>query len=273
MPEPETPTTDQPSPSPANPLWEVFSQANITTGLAVLAVVLAAAPYVMPKVAAYQVSKGLLNQPVILAQASDALQQQEYAERQKAVARAAAAAPALIKAHYNEIFNDPADPVIGKGPIKVVEFLDYQCAYCRAATPGVKQFLADNPDVQLVVKEYPVVHPPNSQVLAAAGIEAWKQGHYEAVHYAFLEHNFHPEVSGPIDADLAAILKANGLDPAKVAAGMNDQADNSQINRTMALGTQLNIDGTPTFIVGNRMVAGADMAGLQAAVQAARTGK
>ena len=273
MSEPETPTTEQPSPKPANPLLDVFSQANITTGLAVLAVVLAAAPYLMPKVAAYQVSKGLMSQPVILAQASDALQQQQYDERRKAVAKAAAAAPALIKAHYNEIFNDPADPVIGTGPIKVVEFLDYQCAYCRAATPMVKQFLADNPDVQLVVKEYPVVHPPNSQVLAAAGIEAWRAGRYEAIHYAFLEHNFHPEVSGPIDGDLVAILKANGLDPAKVAAHVNDQSDNEQINHVMALGAELNIDGTPTFIVGNRMVAGADMEGLKAAVQAARAGK
>ncbi|MEI9904297.1 MAG: DsbA family protein [Asticcacaulis sp.] len=263
MSEPETPTTERVTPRPAHPLWDVFSQANITTGLAVLAVVLAAAPYVVPKISTYLVEKGLMNKPALLYAANDAYQAQKAKE-------AAVTATQQIKAHHDAIFNDPSDPVIGAGPIKVVEFLDYQCAYCRAATPQVKAFLAANPDVQLVVKEYPVVHPENSIALAALGIEAFKAGHYEAVHYGFLDHNFHPEISGNIEGEVSDIVGKAGLDPAALKASMNDPAIKQQINRTIDLGGELGIDGTPTFVIGDTMVNGANMAGLQAAVAAQR---
>lgn len=258
--EPETP------PKSDGLLTEVFSQANITTALAVLAVVLAAAPYVAPQVRAWQVQQGLMSRPEMLLTASQAL-------RANQTAKAAAAATQQINAHRNAIFNDPADPVIGKGPIKVVEFLDYQCAYCRAATPAVHAFLAANPDVQLVVKEYPVVHPENSVALAALGIEAYKSGRYEAIHYGFLGHNFHPEAPGNIEGDVDAIARKAGLDPATLKAGMKDPAIKDQINRTIALGDNLGIDGTPTFVVGDRMINGADITALQAAVAAQRKGK
>ncbi len=260
MSEPETPPTSD------GLLAEVFSQANITTALAVLAVVLAAAPYVAPQVRAWQVRQALLSRPAMIYEASDAYQAQKASET-------AAAAVQQIKAHRAAIFNDPADPVIGNGRIKVVEFLDYQCAYCRAATPSVQAFLAANPDVQLVVKEYPVVHPENSVALAALGIEAYKSGKYEAVHYGFLGHNFHPEAPGNIETDVDAIAVKAGLDPAALKAGMKDPAVKDQINRTIALGSNLGIDGTPTFIVGDTMINGANITALQAAVDSQRKGK
>ena len=267
MSELETPTSSNPAPKPANALAEVFSQANITLGLAVLAVVLAGAPYVIPKVRAWQVEKGLMSKPEMLLTASQRL-------RDGQAAQAAAQAQAQIKAHHNAIFNDPSDPVIGNGPIKVVEFLDYQCAYCRAATPSVQAFLAANPDVQLVVKEYPVVHPENSIALAAYGIEASKAGKYEAVHYALLGHDFHPEQSGRnIGGEVDAIVAQAGLDPVAFRKGMNDPVVKDQINRTIDLGSNLGINGTPTFIVGDRMVNGADLRALDDAVQAVRSAK
>lgn len=265
MPDIDAPTTETPSPKPANGLSDIFSQANITTGLAALAVVLAAAPYVAPQIRAWEVEKGLLSRPEMLRTASNQLRANE-------AAKAAVLATQQIKAHHNAIFNDPADPVIGKGPIKVVEFLDYQCAYCRAATPAIKQFLADNPDVQLVIKEYPVVHPENSIALAALGIEAYKSGRYDAIHYGFLDHNFHPEKPGNIEADVDAIARQAGLDPAGLKSGMNDPAIKDQINKTIDLGGNLGINGTPTFVIGDTLVNGADINALQAAVQAQRVG-
>lgn len=264
MSELETPTSEQPAPKPANPLWDVFSQANITTGLAVLAVVLAAAPYVAPRVSTYLVEKGLMGNVGMLRTASNQL-------RANDAAQATQLAQQQIKAHHNAIFNDPADPVIGNGPIKVVEFLDYQCAYCRAATPQVKQFLAANPDVQLVVKEYPVIHPQNSIALAAYGIEAYKAGKYEQVHYGFLMHNFHPENPDvKVEGDVNTIIAGAGLDPAVLKAHLNDQDLKDQINRTVDLGSDLGLDGTPAFIVGDTLINGINMAGVQAAVDAQR---
>ena len=130
MTDPDTPTTERPAPlsPPAASRSSWLTQANITTGLAVAALVLAAAPYVVPQLQAWQVRTALLAKPAILQDGFEALQAQKAEQ-------AAMSASEAIKAHHDSIFNDPEDPVIGnpRGKIKVVEFLDYLCAYCRAA--------------------------------------------------------------------------------------------------------------------------------------------
>ncbi len=261
MTDPDTPTTEQPQPAPQAPRPSWLTQANITTGLAVAAVILAAAPYVVPQIQAWQVRSGLLAKPAVLQDAFEALQ------KEKALQTAMSSAEA-IKAHRDSIFNDPADPVIGNrnGKIKVVEFLDYLCAYCRAASPQVRDFLTNNPDVQLIVKEYPVVHPPASVGLAHIGMAVAKSGHYEEIHYALLDNGLQS------DADIDVVLKQQGLDPAAVRTAAKADAVGEHIAKTIDLGSTLGINGTPTFIVGDKMVNGADLPALQAAVAAARKG-
>lgn len=259
----ETPTTENPAlkASPASFLTEVFSQANITTGLAVFAVILAAAPYVVPQLQAYQVQRGLMAQPAMIEAAQVKLQNQRVADKAKDMA-------VQIKARHDSIFNDKSDPVINPaGKIKVVEFLDYQCAYCRAATPALHAFLAENPDVQLIIKEYPVVHPPSSVTLAAYGMAAYQGGHYDSVHYALLTEKIETQTA------MNAVLTRAGLDPEAAKAAATSKAVTDHINRTIQLGNDLGIDGTPTFIVGNTSIDGARIEDLKAAVEAVRAGK
>ncbi len=233
----------------------LFSQANITTGLAVLAVILAGAPYVVPQLQSHLVRNGLMAKPAMVEEAQAALQTERDAD-------AAKQAEVAIAAHHDTIFNDKADPVLGNGPIKVAEFLDYNCAYCRAASPYLKQFLAENPDVTLIVKEYPVVHPPESATLAAYGLAAYGAGKYADVHYALLTEKIHTQ------ADADALMTKAGLDPAQARTAATAPATLEHINRTIMLGSNLGINGTPTFIVGNKMVIGASA--LEAAVKEER---
>ena len=246
--EPQTPKAEKSAP--------LFSQANITTGLAVLAVILAGAPYVVPQVQSHLVRNGLMARPAVLEDAMRRLSADREAEANRST-------EAAIAAHHDSIFNDPADPTLGNGPIKVVEFLDYNCAYCRRGEPVIKAFLAENPDVTLVVKEYPVVHPPESIVLAKYALAAYQGGKYAAVHDVLLTDDQNL-------ADLKAITAKAGLDLAKVSADAGSQATADHIKKTVTLGTNLGISGTPTFIVGNTVVAGADVEKLRAAVEAER---
>lgn len=241
--------------APARTSGALFSQANITTGLAVLAVILAGAPYVVPQLQAHLVRNGLLAKPAMIEEANQQLTAQRDAETAKQ-------AEAAIAAHHDSIFNDKADPAIGTGPIKVVEFLDYNCAYCRAASPYLKQFLAENPDVTLIVKEYPVVHPPESATLAAYGLAAFQAGKYADVHYALLTEKVRSQ------ADVDTLMAKAGLDPAKARAVAQAPATLEHINSTIMLGSNLGINGTPTFVVGNTLVIGA--AQLESAVKAER---
>ncbi len=256
MTDPDTPTTERPTMPPVTRPASWLSQANITTGLALVAVILAAAPYVVPQVQAWQVRHGMLARPSTLQEAFDALQDQKARQ-------AASDATEAIKAHHASIFDDPADPVIGNpnGKIKVVEFLDYLCAYCRAYSPGIQDFLAKNPDVKLIIKEYPVVHPPDSIAMAHIGMAVAKSGHYEEIHYALLDN----AVKGPEDLDV--VLKQQGLDPTAVHNAAKAAAIEQHVAQTINLGYALKIAGTPTFIIGDKEVTAPDLA---AAVAAAR---
>lgn len=250
-PEPRAPKAETPARPPA-----LFSQANVTTGLAVLAVILAGAPYVVPQLQAHLVRNGLMEKPAVLEEAMQKLSTDREAEASRST-------EAAIAAHHDSIFNDPADPTLGTGPIKIVEFLDYNCAYCRRGEPVIKAFLAENPDVTLVVKEYPVVHPPESIVLAKYGLAAYQNGKYAAVHDVLLTDDQNL-------SDLKTITAKAGLDLARVSADASSQATAEHIKNTVTLGTNLGISGTPTFIVGNTVVAGADVEKLRAAVEAER---
>lgn len=243
-------------------LWkDLFSQANITTGLAVFAVVLAGAPYVVPQVQSFVVQKGLMSHPAMLYEASAKLTAQNEADKAKTVATA-------IKSKHDSLFNDKTDPILGNpnAKIKIVEFLDYNCGYCRAATPVLKDFLAKNPDVAIVVKEYPVINQ-NSRPLAAFALGAAQGGKYEAVHYALMTEQVGSE------AEMTALLSKLGLDPTAVRASAASAEVKAHIDRVVQLGADLGITGTPTFIIGDKAIDGAKLDELEKAVTAARKGK
>ncbi|HTM79568.1 DsbA family protein [Asticcacaulis sp.] len=242
-------------------LKDLFSQANITTGLAVFAVVLAGAPYVVPQVQSFVVQKGLMSHPAMLYEASAKLNSQNEADKAKTMATA-------IKSKHDSLFNDKADPILGNpnAKIKIVEFLDYNCGYCRAATPVLKDFLAKNPDVAIVVKEYPVINQ-NSRPLAAFALGAAQAGKYEAVHYALMTEQVGSE------AEMTALLGKLGLDPATVKANAASAEVKAHIDKVLQLGADLQITGTPTFIIGNTVIDGAKLDELEKAVAAARSGK
>ncbi|HEX7798848.1 MAG TPA: thioredoxin domain-containing protein [Asticcacaulis sp.] len=239
-------------------LREIFTQANIAVGLAVFAVVLAAAPYVVPPVRTWMVREAMLSRPDMLQDASDKLRAQMQAKADQALADG-------VRTHHDSLFNDASDPVLGdpKAPIKIVEFLDYNCAFCRAATPVLKDYLAQNPDVAIIVKEYPVINQ-DSPLLAAYALAAAQQGKYAQMHYALMTAK--AENVAALD-DLAG---KNGLDLQKAHDFIKSDAARDHIGKVMNLGADLDITGTPTFVVGDQAINGAKMDDLKAAVAAQR---
>lgn len=259
----EPQTTEQPPvPAPKASWREALTQTNITTGLAVFAVVLAAAPYVVPQVRAWQTREGLMSQPAMLQDASTALQQQANAAAMDKTREAIKARAESLK---SALYANPKDPVMGnpKAPIKIVEFLDYNCGYCRAGAPQVKAFLAANPDVAIVVKEYPVIST-NSRPLAAYALVAAELGKYQAVHDAFMTTKIDSEEA------LFGVLSGLGLDAQAMQARAASDEIQTHITDTLVLGSDLEVNGTPTFIVNGEPVNGTDIAAITAAVEKAR---
>ena len=90
---------------------------------------------------------------------------------------------AIITAGLAEVRRDDGDPVMGNinGRLVIYEFSDYNCGYCKRMFPTIQQLLANNSDIRMVVKEFPILGQ-SSLTAARAGVAAQKQGKFPAFH-------------------------------------------------------------------------------------------
>ena len=149
------------------------------------------------------------------------------------------------------------------GDVTLVEYFDYNCGYCRASLPVLQQLLQRDPKLKLVYRELPILADTSrtaarvSLAAAAAGPDVY--GRFHAALYG----------AGPVsDATIAAAARTAGVDPTRAPA----DAD-AEVRRNMEMAGALNMTGTPTWVVGDRVLAGAQtLDSLEDAVRAARGG-
>jgi protein-disulfide isomerase len=161
----------------------------------------------------------------------------------------------LVADNRDAIFDDGFSWVGGNpdGSVTIVEFLDYQCGYCRKAQPEVNELIAEDGDIRLVVKEMPILGP-GSELAARAAVATLIADGPEA--YGRL-HDRLMRTTGKIDdALLDKVLVETGLDPVAVRVAMEDPEVERRLAETLALAGKLAIAGTPTFVFGDRMVRG-----------------
>lgn len=187
----------------------------------------------------------LLKNPAIIREAMQLLQAQEEAEKQAAAAQA-------LKQYHSELLQNADSPVGGnpKGDITVVEFFDYNCGYCKRVAPTVAAVVKNDPNVRVVYKEFAILGP-QSVIAARAALAAKRQGKY---------HEFHDALMTAEQADahsVSAIAKELGLDEDKLARDMQDPAIVAQLERNYRLATAIGVNGTPAFVIGDRLVPGA----------------
>lgn len=190
----------------------------------------------------------ILEHPEVLIEAVQKYQQRSEADLDKK-------AETEILNRKDEIFKNPASPVAGnpKGKIQIVEFFDYNCGYCRKMLPDITKLINENKDVKIIFKEMPILGPTSQTgALAALAANDIAPEKYFAFHTALMNH------SGPKDE--AAIKDAAdkaGIDSAKVLEKMKDKKYADALNKNVELGTALNVNGTPTFILNGKMIRGA----------------
>ena len=187
----------------------------------------------------------LLKNPAVIREAMQVLQAREEAEKQ-------AAASLAMKQYRSELLQNANSPVGGnpKGDITIVEFFDYNCGYCKRVVPTVAAVLRNDPNVRVVYKEFAILGP-QSVVAARAALAAKRQGKYHEFHVALMSAERADENS------VAATARALGLDYAQLVKDMGDPAIEEQLERNYRLATAIGINGTPAFVIGDRLVPGA----------------
>jgi protein-disulfide isomerase len=185
----------------------------------------------------------LMEHPEVLREVSEKLQAKETA------------------ASSGMLENDPRDFVANpKGAITVVEFFDYRCSFCIRAAGPVAELIKANPDVRFVFKELPIFGATSTSA-ARGALAAKDQGKdYLAIHHALMS------TPGLDQAAIDRILVANGVDMSKADV----TALESHLDDNHKLASAVGVNGTPTFIVGDSTIPGADMDALNTAIEIAR---
>ncbi|MBE7731517.1 DsbA family protein [Devosia faecipullorum] len=152
------------------------------------------------------------------------------------------------------IFNAPDQIVVGNpdGDVTLVEFFDYNCGYCRQAVPDMAALLAEDPNLRIILKEFPILS--NESIDAArVGVLVSKT---EADYWTFHQTLFSGR--GKVDKD-AALQAASeqGLSPIDLELRMGEEQVARTIQGSYEIAQALGITGTPTYIIGNEIIPGA----------------
>lgn len=199
----------------------------------------------------------LMREPMVLAEAFGELQRRE--EEQKILAAESA---------WKNVSLSADDPALGpaNAPITIVEFTDYNCGYCKLATPWVMKQVDDRRrDIRVVIKES-AVRGQNSELAAAAALAAQNQGKYREMHIALMKvpaNAYTPE-------NIEQIARNVGLDVARLKSDMNSKQIKDRINASIADYEKVGLEGTPTFFINGTYVSGFGEQHLDALVQMER---
>ena len=206
------------------------------------------------------VKEYLLENPEIIRDAIIKLQEKELAQEQESYRESIVSAKDLLE-------NDPRDPAIGPSDAKVtiVEFFDYNCGFCKRATPWVEDAVDRyGDDIRVVFKELPILddRTRTSRLAARAALAAQRQGKYSEMHFALMEQQ---RLSGDIIRETAEKI---GLDMRKYEADLADATIDQHINDTLQLADRLPaLTGTPFFVIGDEYISGANTARLEQLVK------
>ena len=202
----------------------------------------------------------LLDNPEILLEVSKELEVRQKAEEDKKREGA-------LAANADAVFKSPHDLVAGnpKGDVTMVEFFDYNCGWCKKGLPEVMSLIENDKNLRLVMKEFPIFGG-DSDYAAQAALASNAQGKYWEFHVALLSHE------GKLTREtIDEIATAQGLDLDKLKSDMQSPKIAEIIAANQKLAQDLNITGTPAFIIDRTVVPGyLPVDGLMAAINEVR---
>jgi protein-disulfide isomerase len=165
--------------------------------------------------------------------------------------------------------DDDRDHIQGpaNAAVTLVEYGDYECPYCGAAYPIVKELQARMGDMlKFVFRNFPITtsHPHAEQAAEAAEAAA-AQGRFWEMHDLLYENQRRLR-----DQDLHAYAEQLGLDVEQFDKDLAEHVHASRVREDFMSGVRSGVNGTPSFYVnGSRHDDSYDLETLLAALERA----
>lgn len=142
--------------------------------------------------------------------------------------------------------------------LELVEFADFECPHCKEAQANMDKLATDFPKARIVFQNYPLerIHPEAklaAEYGACVNKLAGSTAFFQFVAAVFEGQDGLATADGATLTLNSAATKA-GLDPAKVSACAATPAISEEVEKSVQLARDLNVNQTPTLAINGRMV-------------------
>lgn len=186
----------------------------------------------------------LLANPEILQEVGEELAQRQRIAQDKARIK-------VLASSKDEIFRSPIDFAVGDddADVTIVEYFDYNCGWCKRALTEVIKLTDADKKVRVVLKEFPIFGE-HSEFAARAALASKPQGKYWDFHIAMMKER------RVTKDNVLQIAERVGIDVEKLKVEMAKPKYAEAIQKTQQIATSLGIEGTPGFIVDDKVSPG-----------------
>jgi protein-disulfide isomerase len=177
--------------------------------------------------------------------------------------RQAAGAEDFDKVYAISVGDSPVrgDP---NGSVTIVEFSDFQCPFCARAAPLITELLKKYPKgVRFVYKQFPLPMHQTARPAALWSLAAQSQGKFWEMHDILIQNQ--PTLDPSKVDDLA---KQAGLDLGRFKADLEKNGADyaKRVDADVALGSTVDVRGTPTIFIGGKKVRVRTVEGMSAMI-------
>jgi protein-disulfide isomerase len=170
---------------------------------------------------------------------------------------------------------DPADPAaLGAvdAPVVLIEYADFRCKYCalfaEETLPALVEQYVDDGTLRIEWRDAPVLGETSLDA-AVAGRAAGRQGLFWELYDELYAVTIDGKPDWTREALLRAARKVPGLDEAAFTTALDDPALQAAVEAEAAESQRLGVTGTPTFVLGENVLQGAQpLAVFQQAIEA-----
>lgn len=154
----------------------------------------------------------------------------------------------------------------GEGPIRLIEFSDFQCPFCQSMSSVLSEFWRRNPEFGVGYLHLPLPIHAQAESAAMAALCAAEQARFERMHdVLFAMEDWEPEPDWSLLAGQAHVEDIERFERCLV-----NPSTAAKLDRQRSLAAALRIQGTPTFVTAEVILRGAqDLTTLEEAVAVA----
>lgn len=152
---------------------------------------------------------------------------------------------------------------VAPGKIEVVEFFGYWCPHCNAFEPALDAWAKQLPADQVAFRRISISFRANQEPLQRLFYALESLGLVETLHRKVFAAIHVERRAMNSDEDIAAFLKAQGADAAKVVDTMKSFAVATKVRQSKQQAESYGIEGVPTLGVAGRWRTAPSIAGTE----------